>query len=61
MSRAKTKHPKGYGKTGTRTHTGHCSECGYANFDYNNGSEYSENDVRGYRCVKCKTIKPELP
>lgn len=48
-----------HGKTGTRTATGRCSECGWSNFLYNNGTEYSQDGVRGYRCVNCNTVKPE--
>lgn len=38
---------------------GRCGACGFANFTYNNGFEFAEDDTRGYRCVNCKNIKPE--
>ncbi|MDO8631120.1 MAG: hypothetical protein Q7R41_11570 [Phycisphaerales bacterium] len=50
------------GKTGERTETGRCSECGWSNFHYSNGNETSVDGVRGYRCVNpvCGAIKPEI-
>jgi hypothetical protein len=51
---------KAWGKTGTRARAPHCSECdGKGGFWYGNGSEFSEDGVRGYRCLSCGAIKPE--
>ena len=36
-----------------------CGHCGFSNFAYNNGQEYSQCGTRGYRCVNCGCIKPE--
>ena len=47
------------GKTGELRPDKRCSECGGSGFSYRNGSEYSEDGVRGYRCMQCGTIKPE--
>lgn len=38
---------------------GCCGGCGYANFKYSNGDEFSANGTRGYRCCNCGAIKPE--
>lgn len=38
---------------------GRCGCCGYANFNYSNGFEFSASGVRGYRCVNCDNIKDE--
>jgi hypothetical protein len=50
-----------WGKTGGRTADGSCSVCGNLGFSYNNGFEFSEDGVRGYRCMDphCGAIKPE--
>ena len=47
-----------HGKTGVRLPDGHCSSCGAAGFSYR--GDYSSDGVRGYRCMTCGTIKPEL-
>lgn len=49
--------PRFFGKTGIRTSTGRCSECGASGFSY---AGYSKDGVRGYRCMTCGTIKPEV-
>lgn len=56
-----SKNPYWWGKTGVRQKNGRCSECGFSGFDYSNGSHYSEDGIRGYRCMnpECGTIKPE--
>lgn len=38
---------------------GRCGRCGGGAFAYNNGGEFSEDGVRGYRCYGCGNIKPE--
>lgn len=50
---------KGWGKTGKRIESKRCSECDGNVFVYRNGIEFSEDGVRGYRCIVCGTIKPE--
>jgi hypothetical protein len=50
---------EGFGPTGTRIENGHCSFCDFASFEYRNGTEWSADGVRGYRCNGCGTIKPE--
>jgi hypothetical protein len=50
----------GWGKTGTRKANGHCSNCGGACFAYSPGMEVSDDGVRGYRCLQCYTVNPEL-
>ncbi len=55
-------HPNWWGKLGTRTASGRCSECGWSNFRYDNGAHFSSDGVRGYRCAnpECGAIKPEV-
>ena len=48
----------GYGKTGARTESGRCSECGCGGFS-GHGDDWSAEGVRGARCWQCGTIKPE--
>ena len=48
------------GKTGVRQEDKRCSECGASGFVYSNGYETSADGVRGYRCLSCDTIKPEI-
>ena len=36
-----------------------CGRCGFANFRYSNGHEYSSDGIRGYRCLGCGAIKPD--
>lgn len=50
-----------YGKTGSRSDSGRCTECNGSHFRYDNGMHWSEDGIRGYRCENCKTIKPALP
>lgn len=48
-----------HGATGKRLRNGRCSCCGGSGFVYSNGTEFSRQGVRGYRCLGCNTIKPE--
>lgn len=50
----------GHGATGTRLESGRCSCCGSSGFSYRNGTEWSAEGIRGYRCMSCGTIKPEV-
>lgn len=54
-------HPDWWGETGSRREDRRCSKCGGSGFEYSNGFEISRDGVRGYRCLECGTIKPELP
>lgn len=56
---SKTLYPFYRGKTSVRTEDGRCAECGWSNFEYSNGYEFSRDGVRGYRCMNCGAIKPE--
>jgi len=49
-----------WGATGKRMTDGSCSVCGCRGFSYQNGRHVSSDGVRGYRCLECGTIKPEL-
>lgn len=44
------------GKTGTATVSGRCSECG--SYHYDPLIRYSEDDIAGFRCLFCDTIRP---
>ena len=48
----------GYGKTSSYE-SKTCSFCGNPFFLYHNGMEWSSEGYRGYRCTKCKSVKPE--
>lgn len=51
---------RSWGKTGLNLETGLCSGCGSAAFWDNSGHEWSRDGVRGYRCMECGTVKPQV-
>jgi hypothetical protein len=51
--------PRCEGETGSLREDKRCSYCGGAGFTYRNGNEFSRDGVRGFRCMRCRTVKPE--
>ena len=48
-----------WGDTVAPKANGCCGRCGWGNFRYINGLEFSRDGVRGYRCLGCGAVKPE--